>query len=72
MNTSVPVQPAGSVPAFGNLYVTLWSLINLLIPLAIAALIIWYFKKQNDDKKQLLQKLDTLISLQQNKNTEEK
>lgn len=38
-----------------------WSLVNMLIPLAIVLLIIWYLKKLND-------KLDILITLLQSIN----
>ena len=48
-----------------------WTLLNMLIPLAIIALIFWYLKKQTDYRNQLLNKLDTLISLQQ-KNADDK
>lgn len=66
MNTPVS-PPAGSPPDFSNLYVTFWSVINILIPIVIVALIFWYFKKQSDDKKRMFDKLDSIISLLQSK-----
>ncbi len=71
MNTTIPVHPVGSAPDFPNLFIMFWSLLNILIPLAIVALIFWYLKKQNDDKKRLFDKLDSLISLLQPKKNHE-
>jgi len=72
MNTSIfSFESIGSAPAFAELFVMFWTLLNMLIPLAIIALIFWYLKKQTDFRNQLLNKLDTLISLQQ-KNADDK
>lgn len=68
MNTSIfSFESIGSAPAFAEFFVVFWTLLNMLIPLAIIALIFWYLKKQTDYRNQLLNKLDTLISLQQKK-----
>ncbi len=70
MNTSIfSFESIGSAPA--EFFVMFWTLLNMLIPLAIIALIFWYLKKQTDYRNQLLNKLDTLISLQQ-KNADDK
>ena len=42
MNTVPVVQTSGSPPVFGNYYVLFWSLLNILIVIAIVALIIWF------------------------------
>lgn len=62
MNTSIPVHPM----------FYFWSLLNILIPIAIVLLIFWYLKKQDGYRKQLLNKLDSLILLLQPKNTDDK
>lgn len=61
------IQPAGNVPAFANLVVLFWSLVNVLIPLAIVALLIWYLKKQNDHRKEMNNKMDSILELLQAK-----
>ncbi len=71
MNTSI-VQPVGSPPDFPNYFVFFWSLLNILIPIAIVVLIFWYLQKQNGYRTQLLNKLDSLILLLQPKNTDDK
>lgn len=63
-------QPAGSVPHFANLYVTFWSVINLLFLIAIVLLVIWYVKRIFDYRKQVLNKLDNITSLLQNNNAD--
>lgn len=48
MNTVV--QPSGRPPVFGDWYVILWSLFNVLILVAIVVFIflaIWYLKEKN-------------------------
>ena len=76
MNAPVHVvQTSGNFPVFGNYYVLLWSLLNILMVVAIVALIIWfirYLKKQNSYRIQLLEKIDSLILLLQAKNTDNK
>ena len=57
MNTPIPVWFAGSNTAYLNPFVLFYSLVNILIPLVIVVLLIWYLKKQNDDRKQLINKL---------------
>jgi hypothetical protein len=75
MNAAVPVaQASGSPPLFGNCYAIFWSLLNILIPVAIVALIIWYIRylrKQSSYRTQLLEKLDSLIRLLQTKNIDD-
>ena len=70
MNTPIPVWFAGSNTAL-NPFVLFYSLVNILIPLVIVVLLIWYLKKQNDDRKQLINKLDSLIELLQPKKNNE-
>jgi len=60
------VQTSGGLPVFGNLYVMLWSLFNILILVAIIILILWairYLRRKNDYRKQSLDKLDEIIFL---------
>ena len=65
---NAPISPpAGSPPDFPNLYVTFWSVFNILILIAIVVLVFWYFKKQSDDKRRMFEKLDSIISLLQSK-----
>ncbi len=65
---NAPISPpAGSPPVFPNLYVTFWSVFNILTLIAIVVLVFWYFKKQSDDKKRMFGKLDSIISLLQSK-----
>jgi len=69
MNTVV--QPSGRPPVFGDWYVILWSLFNVLILVAIVVfifLVIRYLKKKNDYKKQSIDKLDEIIFLLKSKN----
>ncbi len=66
MNSPVS-PPAGSPPDFPNLFVTFWSVINIFIIITIVVLVFWYFKKQRDDKKRMIEKLDSIISLLQSK-----
>lgn len=61
------VQPTGSPPHFGNLYVMFWSFLNIFIVIAIVVLIFWYLKKRNDERKELFNKLDTIIMYLQNR-----
>lgn len=68
MNTAPVMNPTGTSPAFGNFYVLFWTAINLIIPIAIIVLIIWYLKHKADFRKQLLERMDLLIALLQNKN----
>ena len=64
---NAPISPpAGSPPDFPNLYV-IWSVFNILILIAIVVLVFWYFKKQSNDKKRMLEKLDSILSLLQSK-----
>lgn len=76
MNAASPVaQASGSPLVLGNYYVLLWSLLNILIVIAIVALIIWYIsylRKQNSYRIQLLEKFDSLILLLQTKNIDNK
>ena len=67
MNAPIPVNPAGASPHFGNFYVLAWSVINFAIILGIVILIIWYVKQKADFRKQLLNRMDSLISLLQDK-----
>ncbi|HWP97597.1 MAG TPA: hypothetical protein VN426_12195 [Syntrophomonadaceae bacterium] len=69
MNTSIQVEP-GATPAFGNFYVVSWSLLNLILIIAIALSIIRYFKQKKDFRRQLLNRLDTIISLIQHQKTD--
>jgi len=75
MNTPMQViNPAGAPPHFGNLYVLAWTFVNLAIMLGIVILIIWLIKqiKQKADfRKQLLDRMDSLISLLQNQKNHE-
>lgn len=61
------VQPTGSPPHFGNYYVMAWSFLNIFIVIAIVVLIFWYLKKRNDERKELFNKLDTIIMYLQNR-----
>lgn len=70
-STPVVSSPAGSPPAFPNTYVLFWSVLNILIAIAIVALIVWYLKKLFDYRKQVLSKLDALLSLLQPKNSDD-
>ncbi len=71
MNTSIPIQaPVGTPPAFPNFYVLSWSLINAAILIALAVFIFRYLQQRNDYRKQVLNKLDTLISLVQQEKKE--
>jgi uncharacterized membrane-anchored protein YhcB (DUF1043 family) len=72
MNTPVPVDPVGSAPALGNLYTMFWSLLNIVMLIGIVVLIFWYLKNRHNYQKQLLSKMDSLISLLQQKNTDDK
>jgi len=66
LNTSVPIQaPMGTPPPFQNFYVLSWSLINLAILIAVVVFIFRYLKQRNDYRKQMLNRLDSLISLLQ-------
>jgi len=68
MNTSIPIQaPMGTPPLFPNFYVLSWSLVNLAILIAIVVLIFRYLKQKNDYRKQVLNRLDSLISLLQHR-----
>jgi len=73
LNTSVPIQaPTGTPPPFPNLYVLLWSLINFALLIAFVVVIYWYLKQKNDYRKQVLNRMDSLISLlRQRKNDNE-
>ncbi len=72
MIPSNAIQTVGSPPAFPNLSVLLWSLFNMFLLFAIVALIVWYLKKQSDYRKQVVIKLDHLISLHQPQKPEDK
>ena len=72
MDNPIPVESIGGIPVFTNFFVMFWTLLNILIPLAIVALIFWYLKKQTDYRNQLLNRLDTLILLLQQKNANDK
>lgn len=72
MNIPIPVESIGGIPAFANFFVMFWTLLNILIPVAIIALIFWYLKKQTDYRNQLLNRLDTLILLLQQRNADDK
>ncbi len=72
MNTPIPVESIGGIPAFANFFGMFWTLLNILIPLVIVALIFWYLKKQTSYRNQLLNKLDTLILLLQQKDADYK
>lgn len=50
----------------------LWSLLNILIVIAIVLLIFLYFRNKNDYQKQLLSRMDSLISLLQQKKFDDK
>ena len=69
--TLFAAQPLGSAPGFPNIYVTFWSLLNFLIPIVILLLIYWYVKQNIQFRKQALEKLDYLISLQSKKSGNE-
>lgn len=72
MNTTNPIPTVGSPPDAANFFVLFWSLLNMLIPIAIVVLIVWYLKKQNGYRKQLLDKVDNLILVLQTKKTDDK
>ena len=57
----------GAPPSFPNFYVLSWSLVNIAILIAIVVLIFRYLKQRNDFRKQVLNRLDSFISLIQNK-----
>jgi len=69
--TLLVIQPLGSAPGFPNIYVMLWSLLNFIIPIAILVFIYWYVKQNVQFRKQVLEKLDYLISLQSKKSGNE-
>lgn len=67
------VQPTGSPPAFGNLYVLLWTVLNFVLLFSIIAFIfwfIWFIKKRKTERKQLFNKLDNMISLLEHRKDE--
>lgn len=70
MNAPV-INPSGTVPSFGNFYVLFWTAINLIIPIVIIILLIWYVKHKVDFRKQLLERMDLLIALLQYKNSDQ-
>lgn len=72
MNSSIPVDIVGNTPAFGNFFTIFWSLLNILMIVAIVILIIWYFRNKINYQKQLLSKIDSLISLLQQKKFDDK
>lgn len=72
MNVPNIVQTVGSPPAFPDHYVLFWSLLNILVPIAIVALIVWYFKKQCDYRKQVVNKLDHITSLLEPETSDDK
>lgn len=66
-----PVTVAsGNPPVFGDLFVMLWPILNLLVLIALIAFVIWYLLRQDRYRQQLLHKLDTLIQIRQQKNTD--
>lgn len=61
--------PIGRPPHFDNLYVVLWSFINLaalLVLCVVVVLIIRYFKNRNAYRQQVLNRMDSLILLLKN------
>ncbi len=53
-----------------NFYPLAWTLVNillLLVPVAIAVIIIWYIKQKQAYHKQMLEKLDQIIDLLEHK-----
>lgn len=74
MNNAGPIQaPMGNPPSFPNLYVLTWSLVNIAILIAIAVLIFRFVKQKNDYRQQMLDKLDSIILLlQQRKNDKQR
>ncbi|MEQ8174833.1 MAG: hypothetical protein ABRQ26_07130 [Syntrophomonadaceae bacterium] len=68
MHDTVPA----SFPLFSNSMVIFWSLLNVLLLLGILLFIFWYIKQVFVFRKQVLNKLDILISLQDNKHTDNK
>jgi hypothetical protein len=75
MNTAIPViPPSGTPPAVGNYYVLFWSLLNILILVATVAFVFWFIRyliRKNEYKKQLIDKLDTIILLLQSKSSDD-
>ncbi|MDD4776078.1 MAG: hypothetical protein PHG75_06175 [Syntrophomonas sp.] len=72
MNAPNIIQTVGSPPAFTNDYVLFWSLLNIMVPIALVVLIVRYLKKQSDYRKQVVNKLDDLISLLEPKTSDDK
>lgn len=60
---------SGHLPTSANLYVLVYSMLNIICPIAIVLILVWYFIKQIRYREQLLIKLDSLIELLQHKNT---
>lgn len=55
-----------------NISVFLWLWLIIMIPVAVVVFLVWYFKQQNDYKKQILNKLDSLILLIQTRDSTDK
>ncbi len=70
MNVPMQVFAAGTIPHFNNFYLWAWTVINFAVILGIVILVILiirYVKQKMDFRKQLLEKMDSLISLLQDK-----
>ncbi len=52
-----------------NLYVLVYSVLSIVGPIAIAIIFVWYLIMQIRYREQLLNKLDSLIQLIQQKDT---
>lgn len=74
MNTPMQITPASAPPHFSNFYVLAWSAINIAIMIGIVILIvaiIRYVKKRVVFREQLLTRMDILISLLQDKKSDQ-
>lgn len=57
----------GSAPHFGNMYALFWTTINLLLPLLVILAVIWYVKQKRAYQRELLEKMDRLITVLEQK-----
>jgi len=57
-------------PVLPNYYAIAWTLVNfllLLVPVAIIVIVIWYVKQKRAYQQQLLEKIERLICLLEDK-----
>lgn len=66
------VSSMHSAPAFPGLYITMWSIFNIAVIIMLILMIMRYFRNKNVYRQQVINKLDSILTLLQQDKSNDK